>query len=138
MEKSQEELEKEYAEGKVKLEQYQHRGQRYENRIRYHTEGERKKLTHRLYEGKCSAHYIRAVVLEEVVWAHIKTVISYVTCHEVHFRAVMERRMKLNSEDAVQVWKKHLKKAEQRIRELDQMFIRLYEDNVKGRISDDR
>lgn len=62
----------------------------------------------------------------------------YVTCHEVHFRAVMERRMKLNSEDAVQVWKKHLKKAEQRIRELDQMFIRLYEDNVKGRISEDR
>ena len=48
MEKSREELEKEYAEGKVKLEQYQHRGQRYENRIRYYTEGERKKRTHRL------------------------------------------------------------------------------------------
>ena len=48
MEKSREELEKEYAEGKVKLEQYQHRVQRYENRIRYYTEGERKKRTHRL------------------------------------------------------------------------------------------
>ena len=48
MKKSREELEKEYAEGKVKLEQYQHRGQRYENRIRYYTEGERKKRTHRL------------------------------------------------------------------------------------------
>ena len=48
MEKSREELEKEYAEGKVKLEQYQHRGQRYESRIRYYTEGERKKRTHRL------------------------------------------------------------------------------------------
>ena len=55
-----------------------------------------------------------------------------------HFRAVMEQRMKLNSEDAVQVRKKRLNKAEQRIRELDQMFIRLYEDNVKGRISDER
>lgn len=94
--------------------------------------------THRLYEGKCSAHYIRAVVLEEVVWAHIKTVISYVTCHEAHFRTVMERRMKLNAEDSMQTRKKQLNKAEKRIKELDQMFIRLYEDNVKGRISDDR
>ena len=46
--KSREELEKEYAEATAKLEQYQHRGQRYENRIRYYTEGERKKRNHRL------------------------------------------------------------------------------------------
>lgn len=48
MEKSREELEKEYAEVTAKLEQYQHRGQRLENRIRYYTEGDRKKRTHRL------------------------------------------------------------------------------------------
>ena len=39
MDKSREELEKEYAEATAKLEQYQHRGQRYENRIRYYTQG---------------------------------------------------------------------------------------------------
>ena len=48
MDKSREELQKEYAEATAKLEQYQHRGQRYENRIRYYTEGERKKRNHRL------------------------------------------------------------------------------------------
>ena len=48
MDKSREELEKEYAEATAKLEQYQHRGQRYENRIRYYTQGERKKRNHRL------------------------------------------------------------------------------------------
>ena len=48
MEKSREELEKEYAEAAAKVEQYQHRGQRYENRIRYYTQGERKKRNHRL------------------------------------------------------------------------------------------
>ena len=58
MDKSREELEKEYAEAEAKvealmkeaakLEQYQHRGQRYENRIRYYTQGERKKRNHRL------------------------------------------------------------------------------------------
>lgn len=48
MQKSREELQKEYAENVAKLEQYRHRNQRLENRIRYYTEGERKKRTHRL------------------------------------------------------------------------------------------
>ena len=32
--------------------------------------------------GSCSAHYIRAVVLEDLVWMHMKAVISYVTRYE--------------------------------------------------------
>lgn len=94
--------------------------------------------THRMHSEKCGAHFIRAMVLEELVWAHIKMVISCVTCHESYFRSIMEQRLKLNSEDAAQLRKKRLSRAEKRIKELDQMFIRLYEDNVKGRISDDR
>lgn len=57
--KSREELEKEYAEATAKLEQYQHRGQRYENRIRYYTEGDRKKRNHRLI--------VRGAEMESVV-----------------------------------------------------------------------
>ena len=48
MQKSREELEKEYAEATAELEQYQHKGQRLENRIRYYTDGDRKKRNHRL------------------------------------------------------------------------------------------
>ena len=48
MDKSREELEKEYAEVVAKKEQYEHKGQRLENRIRYYTEGERKKRNHQL------------------------------------------------------------------------------------------
>ena len=48
MDKSREELEKEYAEATARKKQYEHRGQRLENRIRYYTEGERKKRNHRL------------------------------------------------------------------------------------------
>ena len=48
MDKSREELEKEYAEATVKLEQYQHKGQRLENRIKYYQQGDRKKRNHRL------------------------------------------------------------------------------------------
>ena len=48
MKKSQEELQKEHDEAVIKREQYQHQCQRLENRIRYYTEGERKKRNHRL------------------------------------------------------------------------------------------
>ena len=48
MEKSREELQEEYDEAVAKREQYQHRCQRLENRIRYYNEGERKKRNHRL------------------------------------------------------------------------------------------
>jgi len=47
MEKSREEMEKECAEANARAEQYQHQVQRLENRIRYYTEGERKKRNHR-------------------------------------------------------------------------------------------
>ncbi len=48
MDKSHEELKKEYAKNATKLEQYQHRGQRLESRIHYYIEGDRKKRNHRL------------------------------------------------------------------------------------------
>ncbi len=48
MKKSMEELQKEHDEAVVKWKQYQHQCQRLENRIRYCTEGERKKRNHRL------------------------------------------------------------------------------------------
>ena len=48
MEKSREELEKQLTEATAKLEQYQHKGQRLENRIRYYQQGEQRKRTHRL------------------------------------------------------------------------------------------
>ena len=48
MKKSHEKLKRECTEAEAKVEQYQHQSQRYENRIRYYTEGERKKRNHRL------------------------------------------------------------------------------------------
>ena len=48
MGKSREELGKEYAKAKKKLEQYQHQSQRLESRIQYYQQGDRKKRAHRL------------------------------------------------------------------------------------------
>ncbi len=48
MEESREKLQKELDEATTKLEQYQRKSQRLENRLSYYKEGERKKRTHRL------------------------------------------------------------------------------------------
>ena len=88
--------------------------------------------------GSCSAHFIRAVVLEELVWMYMRTVISYVSRYEDHFRAVMEQKLRLSSEAAIRGHKKRLAQAEKRLGELDRLFIRIYEDNVAGRITDEK
>ena len=88
--------------------------------------------------GSCSAHFIRAVVLEELVWMHMKAVIFYVTRYEKHFRTVMEQRLRMSSEEAILGYKTQFAQAERRLAELDRLFIRIYEDNVSGRITDER
>ena len=90
--------------------------------------------THRANKDKCSGHYIRAVVLEDLVWNHMKEVISYVT----RFRVEMEQKLRLQSEETIRVYKKRLAQAEKRIGELDRLFIKIYEDNAKGNLSDER
>ena len=94
--------------------------------------------THRANKDKCSGHYIRAVVLEDLVWNHMKEVISYVTRYEAHFRVEMEQKLRLQSEETIRIYKKRLAQAEKRIGELDRLFIKIYEDNAKGKLNDDR
>ena len=94
--------------------------------------------THRANKDRCSGHYIRAVVLEDLVWNHMKEVISYVTRYEAHFRVEMEQKLRLQSEETIRVYKKRLAQAEKRIGELDRLFIKIYEDNAKGKLNDDR
>ena len=90
--------------------------------------------THRANKDKCSGHYIRAVVLEDLVWKHMKEVISFVSQYEAHFRVEMEQKLRLQSEETIKVYKKRLAQAEKRIGELDRLFIKIYEDNAKGNL----
>ena len=94
--------------------------------------------THRVNKDKCSGHYIRAVVLEQIVWKHIQEVISVVTRYEAYFRSEMEQKLRMQSEESLRLYRKRLAQAEKRIGELDRLFIRIYEDNAAGRLDDER
>ena len=58
--------------------------------------------------------------------------------YEAHFRAIMEEKMQTESKAILKAKRKQLEKAEKRIQELDRLFVRTYEDNVSGKLSDER
>ena len=88
--------------------------------------------------GTCSAHFIRAVVLEQMVWEHVQEVIWFILHYEAYFRANMERLHQMQAEEKLHTMRKEFAKGEKRIQELDRLFIHLYEDHVAGKVSDER
>ena len=77
-------------------------------------------------------------MLEEIVLRNLREAISYVTQYEDDFiqraaeRSLRERDKALAQKKAV------LAQSEKRIAELDVIFKRIYEDNISGKLSDDR
>ena len=93
---------------------------------------------HWKHKDKCGTHYIRETVLSHIVLKHIQAVMGYILRHEAHFRAVMEEQLRLESSEQIRIRRKRLERNENRIAELKRLFIRIYEDNASGRLSDDR
>ena len=63
---------------------------------------------------------------------------GYILRHEAHFRAVMEEQLWLESSEQIRIRRKRLERNENSIAELKRLFIRIYEDNACGRLSDER
>ena len=83
----------------------------------------------------CSAHYIRAVVLEQLVLQNLQRVMAYVKDDEDEFvRQVMKNKLTAQMAEQVQA-KRQLEKQERRINELDAIIQRLYEDHVMGKLT---
>ena len=93
--------------------------------------------TYRNRKG-CSAHYIRTVVLEQLVLENLQKVISFAQFNEAAFvEMLMDGRKKALDAKQASV-KRALAKQERRITELDTIIQKLYEDNVCGKLTDER
>ena len=87
---------------------------------------------------ECTAHYIRTCVLTEIILGELNKLSQFVRDNEDEFvRRAMESSA-ATQDSEMQTAKKALRIAEKRINELDDLFERLYEDNVSGKISDER
>ena len=86
----------------------------------------------------CTMHYIRNVVVEQIVLENLKEVIRYVSDYEDEFvQIVMDTDMRQRNKELLQK-KKRLTEIHSRIQELDKIFQRIYEDNISGKLSDER
>ena len=87
---------------------------------------------------KCTVHYIRTCVLNEIVLGELNKLLASVRENEDEFvQTAMSNSVQRKSSELTKA-KKTLKQAQKRIAELDRLFTRLYEDNVLGKISDER
>ena len=93
---------------------------------------------HKKNGSKCKGHFIRVKVLEGRVLSHVQRVTDYILRHENYFRKVMEEQLRVESSEKLTVLKKQLARNEKRIVDLKRLFMKIYEDNANGKLSDDR
>lgn len=89
--------------------------------------------------GTCtSTHYVRVDFLEQVVLGEIKRLTKFASRYEDDFvKAVMGSTQERTELDR-RLLKKELSSLQARDKELDGLFERIYEDNVSGKLSDER
>lgn len=83
-------------------------------------------------------HYIRLDFLEEIVMSEIKRLTRFACHHEDTFTKVVADYTQKAMESEQRVRQGELKALMTRDKELDVLFERIYEDNVAGKISDER
>ena len=94
--------------------------------------------TYSLDKDACSAHFIRTIVMKEIVLSELNKLLVNVRENEEKFVQAAMNNSVQNQSSELSKAKKALKQSEKRIAELDRLFTRLYEDNVSGKISDER
>ncbi len=86
----------------------------------------------------CTSHNIKDFALRELVLDNIKQVISYISSYEDLFikeklDASLEEQRKEDISN-----KKLLSQYEKRVKDIDNLIQHIYEDNISGKITDDR
>ena len=87
---------------------------------------------------ECTQHYIREDALYQLVLKQLQHFLSYLQQFERVFikrqidTTLSERRFELSAKQ------KQIEKGEKRVKELDRLFRKIYEDNVNGKLSDER
>ncbi len=88
--------------------------------------------------GACTQHYVREDALYQLVLKQLQHFLSYLQQFERVFirqqidTTLAERRYELSAKQ------KQIEKDEKRMEELDRLFRKIYEDNVNGKLNDER
>ncbi len=88
--------------------------------------------------GICKIHYIRDVVLEDIVKEAISGLADFVKCHEAVFLYMLAKKNSAMQKAEYNRMKLAVERDEKRIKNIDRLIKSLYEDKVLGALEDDR
>ena len=94
--------------------------------------------TYRKIKGGCTSHQIHNVQVEEILLRELRRITAYAREHEADFVQIITRQSEKELSRQLRDSNRELAQAEKRIGKLDGIIQRLYEDNVEGKISDER
>jgi len=86
----------------------------------------------------CSLHFIRTSVIRELILDTIQNVSTYAKENETEFVAKLREATSIKQNDTAKAHRRQLAKNEKRIKELDLLYRKVYEDNAIGKLSDER
>lgn len=115
------------------------------SKMRYHTSTSNKEIHYFTcsdnkvdYRGKCQGrHYVRADALEEVVKLELRRLVEMLEIDESYFAQLLLRKNDEEREKDKKFLESELKKAIARNNTVSQIYEKLYEDNVIGKVSDE-
>ena len=86
----------------------------------------------------CTMHYIRESAIYNLVLEDMKRVFFFVTAFEKEFAQMQLDSFSIERQKELFSRKRELEKSKQRIKEIDTLIQKLYEDNALGKLSDER
>lgn len=115
------------------------------SKMRYHTSTSNKEIHYFTcsdnkvdYQGKCPGrHYVRADALEEVVKLELRRLVEMLEIDESYFAQLLLRKNDEEREKDKKFLESELQKAIARSNTVSQLYEKLYEDNVIGKVSDE-
>ena len=115
------------------------------SKMRYHTSTSNKEIHYFTcsdnkvdYRGKCQGrHYVRADALEEVVKLELRRLVEMLEIDESYFAQLLLRKNDEEREKDKKFLESELQKAIARSNTVSQLYEKLYEDNVIGKVSDE-
>lgn len=115
------------------------------SKMRYHTSTSNKEIHYFTcsdnkvdYRGKCPGrHYVRADALEEVVKLELRRLVEMLEIDESYFAQLLLRKNDEEREKDKKFLEAELQKAIARSNTVSQLYEKLYEDNVIGKVSDE-
>ena len=112
---------------------YQVRGRGWEHEKEYFV-----CATYRKIKGGCSSHQIRNAVVEELLLDGIRRVTAFARECEEDFVEMVTKKTRSELDKSMRDSRRESEQAQARIAKLDEIIQRLYEDNIEGKISDER